>query len=174
MSIRLLLKLNHTSHCCDGGSNIIFFCCFFSTISAEGAGYQGTQVNHRGVFLDNRGMGLVWAVWGRACAGPAWQSQPLTKPHGCFRHCGLKKINCWRTSNTCSKSWSREYCDQSPGKAVHQRSKKKTDTYFFPASFRNGLSFPLLCKFNSNIPEGMNSLHCELQLAQSSEVWIKL
>ncbi|NXB61424.1 LRMP protein, partial [Struthidea cinerea] len=34
----------------------------------------------------------------------------------------------------------------------------------------NGLSFPLLCKFNSNIPEGMNSLHCELQLAQSSEI----
>uniref|UniRef100_A0A8C0EXE3 Inositol 1,4,5-triphosphate receptor associated 2 n=1 Tax=Bubo bubo TaxID=30461 RepID=A0A8C0EXE3_BUBBB len=32
----------------------------------------------------------------------------------------------------------------------------------------NGLSFPL-CKFNSNIPEGMNSLHCELELAQSSE-----
>ncbi|NXW09353.1 LRMP protein, partial [Fregetta grallaria] len=34
----------------------------------------------------------------------------------------------------------------------------------------NGLSFPLLCKFNSNIPEGMNSLHCELELAQSSEI----
>ena len=44
---------------------------------------------------------------------------------------------------------------------------------FFPASFRNGLSFPLLCKFNSNIPEGTNSLHCELELAQSSEVRIK-
>ncbi|NWQ79897.1 LRMP protein, partial [Columbina picui] len=34
----------------------------------------------------------------------------------------------------------------------------------------NGLSFPLLCKFNSDIPEGMNSLHCELELAQSSEI----
>ncbi|XP_050754039.1 inositol 1,4,5-triphosphate receptor associated 2 [Gymnogyps californianus] len=34
----------------------------------------------------------------------------------------------------------------------------------------NGLSFPLLCKFNSNIPEGTNSLHCELELAQSSEI----
>ncbi|XP_015484828.2 lymphoid-restricted membrane protein isoform X1 [Parus major] len=33
----------------------------------------------------------------------------------------------------------------------------------------NGLSFPL-CKFNSNIPEEMNSLHCELELAQSSEI----
>ncbi|NXC15687.1 LRMP protein, partial [Corythaeola cristata] len=33
----------------------------------------------------------------------------------------------------------------------------------------NGLSFPLLCKLNSNVPEGMNSLHCELELAQSSE-----
>ncbi|NXP10536.1 LRMP protein, partial [Thinocorus orbignyianus] len=31
-------------------------------------------------------------------------------------------------------------------------------------------SFPLLCKFYSNIPEGMNSLHCELELAQSSEI----
>ncbi|KAM9245563.1 inositol 1,4,5-triphosphate receptor associated 2 [Leptosomus discolor] len=34
----------------------------------------------------------------------------------------------------------------------------------------NGLSFPLLCKFNSDIPEGMSSLHCELELAQSSEI----
>ncbi|NXO09596.1 LRMP protein, partial [Oriolus oriolus] len=34
----------------------------------------------------------------------------------------------------------------------------------------NGLSFPLLCKFNGNIPEGMNSLHCELELAQSSAI----
>ncbi|NXF75659.1 LRMP protein, partial [Sclerurus mexicanus] len=34
----------------------------------------------------------------------------------------------------------------------------------------NGLCFPLLCKYNSNIPEGMNSLHCELELAQSSEI----
>uniref|UniRef100_A0A8C3RB53 Inositol 1,4,5-triphosphate receptor associated 2 n=1 Tax=Cyanoderma ruficeps TaxID=181631 RepID=A0A8C3RB53_9PASS len=34
----------------------------------------------------------------------------------------------------------------------------------------NGLSFPLLYKFNSSIPEGMNSLHCELELAQSSEI----
>ncbi|XP_039918567.1 inositol 1,4,5-triphosphate receptor associated 2 isoform X4 [Hirundo rustica] len=34
----------------------------------------------------------------------------------------------------------------------------------------NGLSFPLLYKFNSNIPEGMDSLHCELELAQSSEI----
>ncbi|NXL65065.1 LRMP protein, partial [Chordeiles acutipennis] len=34
----------------------------------------------------------------------------------------------------------------------------------------NGLSFPFLCKFNSNVPEGMNSLHCELELAQSSEI----
>ncbi|XP_069718966.1 inositol 1,4,5-triphosphate receptor associated 2 isoform X1 [Phaenicophaeus curvirostris] len=33
----------------------------------------------------------------------------------------------------------------------------------------NGLSFPLLCKLNSNVPERMNSLHCELELAQSSE-----
>ncbi|NWH56509.1 LRMP protein, partial [Geococcyx californianus] len=42
----------------------------------------------------------------------------------------------------------------------------------------NGLSFPLLCKPNSNIPEGMKSLHCELELAQSSEItkteWIAL
>ncbi|NXS93045.1 LRMP protein, partial [Jacana jacana] len=34
----------------------------------------------------------------------------------------------------------------------------------------NGLSFPFFCKFYSNIPEGMNSLHCELELAQSSEI----
>ncbi|NXX93184.1 LRMP protein, partial [Centropus bengalensis] len=34
----------------------------------------------------------------------------------------------------------------------------------------NGLSLPLLCRLNSNIPEGMKSLHCELELAQSSEV----
>ncbi|NWV08296.1 LRMP protein, partial [Ptilonorhynchus violaceus] len=34
----------------------------------------------------------------------------------------------------------------------------------------NGLSFPLLCRFSGNIPEGMNSLHCELELAQSSEM----
>ncbi|XP_059673023.1 inositol 1,4,5-triphosphate receptor associated 2 [Gavia stellata] len=35
--------------------------------------------------------------------------------------------------------------------------------------FSNGLSFPL-CKFNSTIPERTNSLHCELELAQSSEI----
>ncbi|XP_074443042.1 inositol 1,4,5-triphosphate receptor associated 2 isoform X3 [Larus michahellis] len=34
----------------------------------------------------------------------------------------------------------------------------------------NGLSLPLFYKFNSNIPEGMNSLLCELELAQSSEI----
>ncbi|NXN11772.1 LRMP protein, partial [Indicator maculatus] len=34
----------------------------------------------------------------------------------------------------------------------------------------NGLSLPLLCKLNSNVPEGMNSLHCELELAQTSEI----
>ncbi|NXG04002.1 LRMP protein, partial [Sakesphorus luctuosus] len=34
----------------------------------------------------------------------------------------------------------------------------------------NGLCFPLLCTYSSNIPEGMNSLLCELELAQSSEV----
>ncbi|NXM92332.1 LRMP protein, partial [Oenanthe oenanthe] len=34
----------------------------------------------------------------------------------------------------------------------------------------NGLSFPLLYKFNSNIPEGMNSLLCELELAQSEVI----
>ncbi|NXB92166.1 LRMP protein, partial [Vidua chalybeata] len=34
----------------------------------------------------------------------------------------------------------------------------------------SGLSFPLLYKFNSNIPEGMNALHCELELAESSEI----
>ncbi|NXO79474.1 LRMP protein, partial [Sitta europaea] len=34
----------------------------------------------------------------------------------------------------------------------------------------NGLSFPLLCKFSSSIPEGTSSLHCELELAESSEV----
>ncbi|NXJ00928.1 LRMP protein, partial [Psophia crepitans] len=34
----------------------------------------------------------------------------------------------------------------------------------------NGLSFPLFSKFNSNVPEGINSLHCELELAQSSEI----
>lgn len=28
-------------------------------------------------------------------------------------------------------------------------------------------------KFNGSVPEGMNSLHCELELAQSSEVQIK-
>ncbi|NWH71800.1 LRMP protein, partial [Piaya cayana] len=33
----------------------------------------------------------------------------------------------------------------------------------------NGLSFPLLCKLNSDVPEGINSLHCELELAQCSE-----
>ncbi|XP_063251529.1 inositol 1,4,5-triphosphate receptor associated 2-like [Prinia subflava] len=34
----------------------------------------------------------------------------------------------------------------------------------------NGLNFPLLYKFNSNIPEGASSLHSELELAQSSEI----
>ncbi|NXN96221.1 LRMP protein, partial [Rhinopomastus cyanomelas] len=34
----------------------------------------------------------------------------------------------------------------------------------------NGLSLPLLCKLNTSIPEGMNSLHCELELAQSPEI----
>ncbi|NXK98003.1 LRMP protein, partial [Formicarius rufipectus] len=34
----------------------------------------------------------------------------------------------------------------------------------------NGLCFPLLCKYNSNIPEGMNSLCRELELAQSPEM----
>ncbi|NXE04567.1 LRMP protein, partial [Lophotis ruficrista] len=34
----------------------------------------------------------------------------------------------------------------------------------------NGLSFPLLYKCNSNTPEGMHSLCCELELAQSSEI----
>ncbi|XP_071405736.1 inositol 1,4,5-triphosphate receptor associated 2-like [Pithys albifrons albifrons] len=34
----------------------------------------------------------------------------------------------------------------------------------------NGLCFPLMGKYSSNTPEGMNSLHCELELAQSSEI----
>nr|XP_009688657.1 PREDICTED: protein KASH5 [Struthio camelus australis] len=34
----------------------------------------------------------------------------------------------------------------------------------------NGLSFPLMYKFNSSIVEGTNSLHCELELAQASEI----
>ncbi|NXE47451.1 LRMP protein, partial [Casuarius casuarius] len=34
----------------------------------------------------------------------------------------------------------------------------------------NGLSFPLMYKFNSSIAEGTNSLHCELELAQASEL----
>ncbi|XP_041253100.1 inositol 1,4,5-triphosphate receptor associated 2-like [Onychostruthus taczanowskii] len=34
----------------------------------------------------------------------------------------------------------------------------------------NGLSFSLLYKFNSNIPEGASTLHCELELAESSEI----
>ncbi|XP_064276751.1 inositol 1,4,5-triphosphate receptor associated 2 isoform X4 [Passer domesticus] len=34
----------------------------------------------------------------------------------------------------------------------------------------NGLSFPLLYKFNSNIPAGASTLHCELELAESSEI----
>nr|XP_032602333.2 inositol 1,4,5-triphosphate receptor associated 2 [Taeniopygia guttata] len=34
----------------------------------------------------------------------------------------------------------------------------------------NGLSFPLLYKFNSDIPEGMSTLRCELELAESSEI----
>ncbi|NXG20923.1 LRMP protein, partial [Grallaria varia] len=42
----------------------------------------------------------------------------------------------------------------------------------------NGLCFPLLCKYNSSVPEGMNSLCCELELAQSSEIiksdWMSL
>ncbi|NWW82900.1 LRMP protein, partial [Climacteris rufus] len=42
----------------------------------------------------------------------------------------------------------------------------------------HGLNFSLLCKFNSNFPEGMNSLHYELELAQSSEIirpeWMSL
>ncbi|NWU92978.1 LRMP protein, partial [Upupa epops] len=33
----------------------------------------------------------------------------------------------------------------------------------------NGLSLPLLCKWN-NIPGGTNTLHCELELAQSPEI----
>lgn len=36
------------------------FVVLFSTMSAEGAGHQGTQVNHCGVFLDNWGMDWVW------------------------------------------------------------------------------------------------------------------
>ncbi|XP_021247560.1 lymphoid-restricted membrane protein isoform X2 [Numida meleagris] len=42
----------------------------------------------------------------------------------------------------------------------------------------NGLSFPLMSKLNGGIPEEMNSLDCELELAQSSEItkteWISL
>ncbi|XP_064011992.1 inositol 1,4,5-triphosphate receptor associated 2 isoform X3 [Pogoniulus pusillus] len=42
----------------------------------------------------------------------------------------------------------------------------------------NGLSLPSLCKCNSSVPEGMNSLHSELELAQSSEItkseWMSL
>ncbi|XP_012958361.1 inositol 1,4,5-triphosphate receptor associated 2 isoform X3 [Anas platyrhynchos] len=42
----------------------------------------------------------------------------------------------------------------------------------------NGLSFPVMYKFNGSVPEGMNSLHCELELAQSSEItkaeWMSL
>ncbi|XP_031453015.1 lymphoid-restricted membrane protein isoform X1 [Phasianus colchicus] len=42
----------------------------------------------------------------------------------------------------------------------------------------NGLSFPLMSKVNGNIPEEMNSLDCELELAQSSEItkteWMSL
>ncbi|XP_025899049.1 lymphoid-restricted membrane protein isoform X2 [Nothoprocta perdicaria] len=34
----------------------------------------------------------------------------------------------------------------------------------------NGLSFPLIYKLNSSIAEGTNSLHCELELAQASEL----
>ncbi|XP_067150920.1 inositol 1,4,5-triphosphate receptor associated 2 [Apteryx mantelli] len=34
----------------------------------------------------------------------------------------------------------------------------------------NGLSFPLMYKFNSSIAEGTNSLRCELELAQASEI----
>ncbi|XP_071278122.1 inositol 1,4,5-triphosphate receptor associated 2 [Agelaius tricolor] len=34
----------------------------------------------------------------------------------------------------------------------------------------HGLSLPLLYKFNSNIPEGTSTLHCELELAESSEI----
>ncbi|NXH00001.1 LRMP protein, partial [Loxia leucoptera] len=33
----------------------------------------------------------------------------------------------------------------------------------------NGLSLPLLYEFHSNNPEGMSTLHCELELAESSE-----
>ncbi|XP_042745668.1 inositol 1,4,5-triphosphate receptor associated 2 isoform X2 [Lagopus leucura] len=42
----------------------------------------------------------------------------------------------------------------------------------------NGLSFPLMSKVNGSIPEEMNSLDCELELAQSSEItkteWMSL
>ncbi|POI34887.1 hypothetical protein CIB84_001361, partial [Bambusicola thoracicus] len=42
----------------------------------------------------------------------------------------------------------------------------------------NGLSFPLMNKANGSIPEEMNSLDCELELAQSSEImkteWMSL
>ncbi|NXE67749.1 LRMP protein, partial [Calcarius ornatus] len=34
----------------------------------------------------------------------------------------------------------------------------------------HGLSLRLLYKFNSSIPEGMSTLHCELELAESSEI----
>ncbi|XP_064557542.1 inositol 1,4,5-triphosphate receptor associated 2 isoform X2 [Zonotrichia leucophrys gambelii] len=34
----------------------------------------------------------------------------------------------------------------------------------------HGLSLPLLYKFNSNIPEGTSTLHCELELAEFSEI----
>ncbi|NXC48646.1 LRMP protein, partial [Penelope pileata] len=34
----------------------------------------------------------------------------------------------------------------------------------------NGLSLPLVTKLSGSIPEGMNSLDCELELAQSSEI----
>ncbi|NWI17712.1 LRMP protein, partial [Crypturellus soui] len=34
----------------------------------------------------------------------------------------------------------------------------------------NGLNFPLMYKLNSSIVEGTNSLHCELELAQASEL----
>lgn len=60
-----------------------FFVVLFSTISAEGAGHQGTWVNQWGVFLNHRGMdwvgfGLCWFCMAKSASHQTpWMFQTL-------------------------------------------------------------------------------------------------
>uniref|UniRef100_A0A8C3TPT0 Inositol 1,4,5-triphosphate receptor associated 2 n=1 Tax=Catharus ustulatus TaxID=91951 RepID=A0A8C3TPT0_CATUS len=109
--IRLLLKLNHTSYCCDGGSNIILLLLGF------------------------------------------FPPQSLQKEQD-IKELKLTIVECSSIIETLR---------------AEKNKLLENIQHMQQELISNGLSFPLLYKFNSNIPEGMSSLHCELELAQSSE-----